>query len=74
MASKPAVRWVRLCEIGQAGLNADQMLAAIEMATIELGIAMALSMIHGDRWPEVYKAHGGHIRFDASGEPCVPVT
>lgn len=73
-APERPVRWVRLCQIGEAGLTADQVLAAIEMAMTELAIAMALEMIHGDRWPQVYKTLGGHIRFDYNGEPCVPVT
>jgi hypothetical protein len=74
MARKPAARWVRVSQISSSGLTADQMLRAIEMAITELALAQALWMIHGSRWPEVYKARGGHIRFDDAGEPCVPVT
>lgn len=67
------MRWVKIAELGRAGLTADQILDAITMALTELGIAQGLVVIHGDRAARVYAEHGGHIRFDDDGDPCVPI-
>jgi hypothetical protein len=46
--------------------GADVVIRCLE----ELCIAEALVIIHGEaRGAQLYIAHGGHVRFDAQGEP-----
>ena len=66
--------YVRVDSIPRHGLSAEQMLEAVEMATIELGLAEALQMVHGcELGLRRYFETGGHIRFTSWGDPYVPV-
>jgi hypothetical protein len=66
--------YVRADSIGKAGLTTGQMLAAVELALTELGIAQALAMVHGpERGYRRYIEMGGSVRFTSYGEPFVPV-
>ena len=66
--------WVRIRQICEAGLAADQVAELVAVAITELGIAEALVMMHGRvRGTQLYVAHGGHVRFDEDGEPCLPL-
>lgn len=67
--------WVRIADIGEAGLTAGQVAALLTVAITELGIAEALVMMHGQaRGTQLYVAHGGHVRFDDADEPCLPLS
>lgn len=66
-------RMVRLDRMHEEGLDADQMISALALAINDLGIVMALQVIHGERAPRVYADHGGMVRFDAGGNVMVPV-
>jgi hypothetical protein len=66
--------YVRVDSLGQHGLSASQMLEAAEMATLELGLAEGLQLVHGkDHGLRRYFETGGHIRFTSWGDPYVPV-
>lgn len=67
-------RWVRLAEVARSGLSADEVLAVMAAAILELGIAQAFTMIHGTEagWRR-YVANGGRVRFDGEGQPIFPV-
>jgi hypothetical protein len=66
--------YVRLPDVSRAGLTASEAVAVVALATIELGTAQALVLIHGDvRGYRRYFEAGGAVRFGADGEPWVPV-
>jgi len=54
-------------------LTADDKLRLLAGLLIELGTAMMLNMFHGEaHGAELYKLHGGVVRYDNDGEPYVP--
>jgi hypothetical protein len=66
--------YVRIDSIGRHGLSADQMLDAAATALLELGLAAALQMVHGEEHGlRRYFETGGSIRFTSWGDPYVPV-
>jgi hypothetical protein len=66
--------YVRLVDLADAGLTSGQVIAAAALAVTELGTAHALVMIHGEwRGAARYFEAGGRVRFDAQGDPWVPV-
>jgi hypothetical protein len=68
------VRYVRLDALAaDPYLSADQKISALALAISELGVAMGLAMIHGERAPRVYVDMGGSIRFDKQWNVLVPV-
>jgi len=69
----PAYRMVRLDRMREEGLTPDQMFDTLALAINDLGVMMAFRLIHGDRAADVYKAHGGLVRFDYDGHVLVPV-
>ena len=53
-------------------LDSEDALSAVSLALQELCVAQALVMIHGQsHGAEVYKMHGGHVRFNEKGEPVI---
>lgn len=68
------MRYVRLDELAaDPHLSPDQKISALALAITELGVAMGLAMIHGERAPRVYVDMGGSIRFDKQWNVLVPV-
>jgi hypothetical protein len=66
--------YVRIDAIGKVGLTSGQVLAAVELAMTELGIAQGLALVHGpERGYRRYVEAGGAVRFTSYGEPFVPV-
>lgn len=67
--------YVRVETMTRAGLTPDQLTGAAALAVTELGVAEGLVMIHGpERGARRYFEAGGCVRFDAAGNPWVPVT
>lgn len=65
------IRIVRIADIVEQ-LPADEVIAALAMAMEELAIAQALVIVHGqEHGARRYVEAGGHVRFDAEGEPCL---
>lgn len=65
-------QWIRLKDVPGADLPPGRKIDLVAVALLELGVAHALTMIHGrERGAEVYAAHGGHVRFDDDGEPVI---
>jgi hypothetical protein len=66
--------WVRLADLSSAEveLSAEERIDLVCTAMEEWAVAKALVNIHGEeRGAERYKEAGGHIRFDADGEPVI---
>jgi hypothetical protein len=71
--SKPG-QWVRIADLGKAGLPAGRLLGLMAMTISELAIAQSLRIAHGDNWAAMYVDRGGQVRFDSEGEPSVWVS
>jgi hypothetical protein len=71
MPATPEVRPIRLSDL-VTELPPDDAFTAVAVAMEELALAQALVIIHGkERAARLYLERGGHIRFDADGEPVI---
>jgi hypothetical protein len=62
--------WIRLSDL--TSLPAVDCLDLVATALEELAIAQALALIHGqERGFSRYIEAGGHVRFDAEGDPII---
>lgn len=69
---QPAGRWVRIENLADSGLPAEQVLKLTAMSIEEYAIALTLVMMHGqDQGLQRYIAAGGHVRIDDDGEPVI---
>jgi hypothetical protein len=67
--------YVMFSALAEAELTTGQKTSSLALAIIELGVAEGLVLIHGpDRGVRRYFEAGGAMRFDAQGNPWVPVT
>lgn len=68
MPANKIARWVKLSDL--TALRSDEAIAVLALAIEELAIAQSFVLIHGqERGAERYINAGGHIRFDADGNP-----
>lgn len=67
--------YVKFEQVHRAGLTADQVLAATELAFTELALAQSLVMIHGEQGGRKrYYETGGLVWVDVHGSAWVPVS
>jgi hypothetical protein len=70
-----APAYVRIADLGQAGLPDGDVITLLTAGLRELGTALNLIMMHGcARGPELYAARGGPVRWDDDGELMLPLS
>lgn len=63
--------WIRMLDIADSDLSVHDKTELMAIAMTDLAYAMALEIVHGDRWMDRYVQMGGKVRFDDDGEPCI---
>jgi hypothetical protein len=64
--------WIRVDELGEAGLTTEEKITAIAMLLEEHATCTALQLIHGPaKGYARYLETGGHVHYDVKDRPVV---
>ncbi len=63
--------FIRMVDLAGSDLPAEIKTELLAIAMTDLAYAMALEIIHGDRWFDRYVSTGGRVRLDTDGEPMI---